>query len=101
MNYNFLDESDQTALSFGIRVRKILHDSYYYETNSQLIMGEFESMTIVPFIEMNNELGKVIINSRLSYSYFPDGSYFGNVQHPIFSKVGLSFGLKYRFAKTE
>lgn len=101
INYNFYDQSDHTSLSIGIRARKIHFDNYYYETTNQLITDRFDTFTLDPFFEMNNEIGKIIVNTRLSYSYFPNGNYFQNNVHPNFSKVGLAFGLKYRIASAK
>ncbi|MEP1034775.1 hypothetical protein [Ekhidna sp.] len=97
VNYNLYDQSDNAELSIGMRVRSIDFEKYYYETNKDLISDAFQTLTLDPFIEMNNELGRFLINARLSYSYFPEGTYSVKRVHPHFSKVAVALGLQYRF----
>lgn len=97
INYNIYDYSDDVHVAFGVRSRRISFDEYFYQTKGDSLAASFSPVTIDPFINVNKDWGPILLDFGLSYTFIANGIRTDKRLHPHFSKLGVAFGIRYRF----
>lgn len=95
-NYNFHQSEKDRRITVGLGSRVIRFSDYLYKTKGDSLYGSFNAVTLDPFVELNQNIGRVIFNARVSHTFLPQAQKTEKRVHPHFSKAIFSFGFQFK-----
>lgn len=96
VNYNFYQNEKDRRITMGIGSRAIRFSDYLYKTKGDSLYATFSVVTLDPFIELNQNFGRIVFNARISHSFLPKSQRTEKRVHPNFSKTLFSFGFLFK-----